>query len=219
MATRWDERFFESTRGRLVLLLRRGARTVEELAQALELTDNGVRAHLATLERDRLARQTGVRRGQGKPAFLYELTDDAERLFPHVYGPVLHQLLDVLGEQLPPASRDSLLREVGRRLAAAYPVATGAPDARVAAAVALLHDLGGDVDVEPDPAHGRVLLRGFSCPLAAAVPGHPEMCRMAATLLGETTGLPVQEACEREGDGRPRCLFTLDTESLPAGGG
>jgi predicted transcriptional regulator len=42
MATRWDERFFSSTRGRLVLLLRRGPSTVDELAQALELKERRV---------------------------------------------------------------------------------------------------------------------------------------------------------------------------------
>ena len=35
MATNWDERFFESTRGQIVTLLRRSGRTVEELARAL----------------------------------------------------------------------------------------------------------------------------------------------------------------------------------------
>ena len=51
-----DERFFASTRGRVTTLLRQGDRTVEELAQALGLTDNAVRAHLVTLERDGLVR-------------------------------------------------------------------------------------------------------------------------------------------------------------------
>ena len=45
----WDQKFFESTRGKVVTLLRRGGRTVEELAEELGLTDYGVRAHLATL--------------------------------------------------------------------------------------------------------------------------------------------------------------------------
>jgi predicted ArsR family transcriptional regulator len=58
-------RFFETTRGQIVGLLRRGRRTVEELARALGLTDNAVRNHLATLERDGLVRQDGVRRGPG----------------------------------------------------------------------------------------------------------------------------------------------------------
>jgi predicted ArsR family transcriptional regulator len=57
LATNWDEKFFESTRGRMVTLLRRSRRTIAELARALGLTDNGVRAHLAILERDGIVRQ------------------------------------------------------------------------------------------------------------------------------------------------------------------
>ena len=77
----WNQRFFASTRGRIVMLLRRASRTVDELAQALNLTDNAVRAHLATLERDGFVRQLGERRGNGKPAYIYELSLDAEQLF------------------------------------------------------------------------------------------------------------------------------------------
>jgi predicted ArsR family transcriptional regulator len=55
-------RFLETTRGRVLAHLRRGPTTVEELAQALDLTDNAIRA-LTTLDRDGLVRQTGVRRG------------------------------------------------------------------------------------------------------------------------------------------------------------
>ena len=60
--TGWEQRFLSSTRGRLVTLLRRSARTVDELAHELGLTDNAVRAHLATLERDGLV---ASRPGQG----------------------------------------------------------------------------------------------------------------------------------------------------------
>ena len=42
MATYWDQKFFESTRGQIVTLLRRGGRTVEELEP-----DRGL--HLAQL--------------------------------------------------------------------------------------------------------------------------------------------------------------------------
>ena len=77
MASHQNERFFESTRGQIITLLRRSDLTVEELARALGLTDNGVRAHLTILERDGIVRQRGsVRRssGGGKPAYIYELT-------------------------------------------------------------------------------------------------------------------------------------------------
>ena len=93
--TPWDQRFFGSTHGRIVTLLRRSGRTVEGLAHALGLTDNGVRAHLATLERGGIVQQRGtVSRGGGKPAYVYELTPEAEEdLFPKAYRPVLRQIL------------------------------------------------------------------------------------------------------------------------------
>src|SRR5215469_4773076 len=93
----WNQHFFASTRGRIILLLRRDRRTVDELAQALNLTDNAVRAHLATLERDGFVLQSGERRGGGKPAYVYMLSPEGEQLFPKAYGPVLRELLGVLG--------------------------------------------------------------------------------------------------------------------------
>src|ERR1051326_4598407 len=112
-----DERFFESTRGRIVSLLRGGTGTVNELAQQLELTDNAVRAHLLTLERDGLVRQSGVQRGPRKPHYSYELTPEAERLFPKAYDALLNQLITTLKGRLPPSALEEVLREVGRSIA------------------------------------------------------------------------------------------------------
>ena len=134
MATNWDVRFFQSTRGRIVTLLRRSKSTVEDLARALDLTDNGVRAHLGVLERDGIVRQRGsVRRtsGGGKPAYVYELTQEGEELFPKAYEPTLRRLLDVLSERLGPEESEALLRSVGHRMVEGKTVPTdGARAAR-----------------------------------------------------------------------------------------
>ena len=116
--TRWDERFFETTKGRILALLRRGSRTVDELASALGLTDNAIRTHVASLERDGVVRQRGVRPTGGKPAYAYEVAPEAERLFTRAYIPVLTQLVGVLAERMPADELQRLLAEVGRRLAA-----------------------------------------------------------------------------------------------------
>src|SRR5436309_7637827 len=129
----WNQRFFERTRGRIITLLRRASRTVEELAQALDLTDNAVRSHLATLERDGLVRQRGARRGSGKPAFVYELTTETEQLFPKAYGPVLRELLHVLNEHMPDDEVEGLLRAVGRRLATGWNIPPGSLRTRLEA--------------------------------------------------------------------------------------
>lgn len=73
----WRRRLLASTRGKILALLRADSHTVNELAEALELTDNTVRSHLTSLERDGLIRQLGMRSGFRKPHILYSLTGEA----------------------------------------------------------------------------------------------------------------------------------------------
>lgn len=207
ITTRWDQRFFATTRGQVVALLRRAARTVNELAEALDLTDNAVRLHLSTLERDGLVVQEGVRRGSGKPSYAYRLTPEAERLFPKPYGPLLDELLHVLTERLSPGELEGALREVGHRLAAGHAAPEGNLRARVEHGVALLDALGGLAEIEEQA--GALVIRGYSCPLAAAA-GHAETCRLAETMLSDVIRAPVCERCER-GD-PPRCRFEITLE-------
>jgi predicted ArsR family transcriptional regulator len=200
-----NQRFFESTRGKIVTLLRRGSRTVEELAEALDLTDNAVRAHLVALERDGLVQQRGQRRSSSKPATIYDLAQAAEDLFPKAYGQVLDQLLEVLHEQMTPEGMAVVMRTTGHRLAAQWRIPSGDLRVRLEAAVAILTDLGGLAELEQS--NGTYIIRGYSCPLATAVLGHPEVCCLASSLLAELVGVPVQEECER-GE-KVRCRFVV----------
>ena len=204
-AFRWKDRVLGSTRGRIIALLRRGPRTVNELADDLSLTDNAIRTHLAALERDGLAAFAGVRRGVGKPAHLFALTDDAETLFPRAYGVVLRTVLDVVRRSRPAGEVDLLVAEVGRRLAEPFARAGGDARSRAEAAVAVLAEIGGVAEARVDGE--LVSIRGFGCPLREAVDDHPDVCRIAAALLTEVVGYEVTECCDR-GEA-PSCRFTF----------
>jgi predicted ArsR family transcriptional regulator len=205
-----ESRFFESTRGRIVALLRREYRTVEELADELGLTDNAIRSHLVALERDGLVTQGEPRRGGGKPAFTYTLTAGADRLFPKAYGLLLQQLLEVLGEQLPREAMADALREVGHRIAEGQSAGDGSLDRRVEAAIAMLSDFGGLAEAEETD--DGYLIRGYSCPLASAVEGNPDTCLLAETLLSDVIGVPVRQVCDHSSP--PRCRFEIATDNL-----
>jgi predicted ArsR family transcriptional regulator len=193
-------------------VLRRGARTVGELAEAVDLTDNAVRAQLAALERDGLVRQGsaqgGGRRGPGKPATLYHISPDGERLFAKAYAPVLSALLDVLSDRLPATELDAIARETGHRLAADQAPPSGTLETRIQRGVALLGQLGGLAEVERRD--DGYVIRGYSCPTAAVVTDHPELCQIAASLLSDVIGAPVVECCDR-GD-PPRCRFSVSAD-------
>lgn len=202
-----DKRFFESTRGQIVTILRGSPCTVDELAEKLNLTDNAVRAHLATLERDGVVRQTGLRRGPRKPHFTYALTEDADKLFPKAYDALLNQLIAVLKTRLQPAEIEDVLREVGRAIAAdAAPGKEGSLEGRVQTALKVLEAIGGAAEAEKEG--DKIVIRSSGCPLAAAVNVHPEVCRLAETLVAEIVKAPVVEHCVR--DGRPKCRFEID---------
>lgn len=205
---RLDNRFFDSTRGRIVRLLRRARHTVDELAAELGLTNNAVRAHLASLERDGLVRTDGVRRGPGagKPATIYEIDPDVEPLLSRAYVPLLNALLGSLGARLPSDQLSEVMHEVGHRLAGGHsPLPTGDFDTRVQAAANVLVELGAEATVERNG--DTITIRGCSCPVSAAVSERPEVCRALQTLLADLTGATVEEHCDRTG--RPRCCFEL----------
>ena len=209
MSNGFSKRFLETTRGQVVALLRRGPRTVEELARELRLTDNGVRTHLATLERDGLVRQEGVRRpaGAGKPAVIYNLDPSTEPLFSRAYPVVLAEVLEAVVESLPAAQAAEMLERVGRRLGVAFGgPASGSLRERAEAAAAALRDLGGDVTVSAED--GAILLRSAGCPLSSAVSRRPETCHAVEAMVSQMVGSPVRECCER-GE-RPRCCFTIE---------
>lgn len=199
----------KSTRSRVVALLRRSARTVDDLAAALGLTDNAVRSHLSALERDGVVRADGVRRptGAGKPPTVYDLHPDADVMLSHAYAPALQAVVDALLTELPAEQSDAILRRVGHDLAEqAGGRAPGDRNARIRAAAAVLQGLGAEIDVvEVD---GSLRLQGAGCPLSSAVRAQPRVCLAVETLVAEVSGEPARSCCDH-GD-RPRCCFAID---------
>lgn len=204
--TKVDERFFESTRGRIVTLLRKSRLTVNDLAEALGLTDNAIRAHLLTLERDGLVTPDGTIKGFRKPHLAYRLTGEARHIFPKSYDSLLNRLVNVLKLRTQKSILDSILREVGVNIASArLPVLETGFDARVRSAISTLEDLGGaPVLIRTDEG---AAIKSESCPFADVVAEHPEICKVAESMVEEIVGSPVQEVCDRTG--LPKCQFTI----------
>jgi len=149
----------------------------------------------------------GVRRDTGgKPAHLFALTADAERLFPKAYAAVLARVLDAVGRRLGERERDQLMRGIGRDVArdTVPKTASDLPE-RVREAASVLDGLGGATRIEDDD--DLFVIRGSGCPVGALVAEHPELCRMAQALVAAITGVRVRERCDRSGT--PSCSFEI----------
>lgn len=210
----WIDRLLTTTRGQVLALLRREPRTVSELAEVLDVTDNAIRSHLSALERDGMVEAASVRReGVGKPARVYRLVPEAEEFFPKAYADVLSVVLTELEERDGAEGVERLLRDAGRRAGAGATARLGPLASReeaVRSALQVLYELGGAVDSRTLE-DGSVLLEGHGCPLSAVVGRHPGLCGLVQALLQEVTGAPVEERCRRDAE-RPRCAFLVGAE-------
>jgi predicted ArsR family transcriptional regulator len=200
-----SSRFFESTRGKIVLAMRSEGKTVNQLSEAMGLTDNAVRAHLITLERDGLVRSGGTVKGFRKPHFVYELTDDARHVFPKFYDSLFNRLLESLKRRMPVEGLLSILGEIGRNMGSERGGSNGMREDRIQNALNALAELGGEAKAVTE--NGRLMIKSSGCPFADAVSKHPEVCRIAESLLAEVIGEPVNEVCDRSSI--PRCRFAV----------
>jgi predicted ArsR family transcriptional regulator len=206
-STKFGQNFFDSTRGQVLGLLRRGVATVEELSAELQLTDNAVRAHLTTLERDGLVARRGTQRGLRKPHVHYALTTEAEQLYPKAYSTLFNQLLAILKQRLEPEDLEAILGEVARSLAAGNTARENETvESRAQRAVAALESVGGAPALKNQD-DKLLILSVTSCPFDVSVSLHPEVCGLAEAFLSEVTGLKIKEHC-RKGE-HPQCSFEI----------
>jgi predicted ArsR family transcriptional regulator len=196
----------QGSRARIIDLLRRSALTANEMAMHLGVTHNAVRGHLAALLRAGFIREQGLRRGASRPAMVYELVPETAASFSRAYIPFVAHLLKALPERMPQPELEDLMRTVGRNLAAEWPPLRGNLEQRIAAANALLEELGALTEVETS-AQGFVI-RGHGCLLSEAVHGRPEVCHALESLLAHLLEVPVKECCERTA--HPRCCFRIE---------
>jgi predicted ArsR family transcriptional regulator len=193
----------DTTKGRILAVLRRREASINALAKEVGISGNAVRQHLMALQADGLVREAGSSASTGgKPAQLYALTAEAEEIFPKAYALVLKAVVrQLIGRDGLPVTLE-LLRETARQAAPAGPP----PGKGVEPALEVLRSLGGDVRAE-ETEEGW-LIQGAGCPLSDVVMGTPEVCVLVEELVSRVTGRVVQHVCDRSGD-RPNCAFRV----------
>lgn len=204
------ERLLLTTRGKILGHLRSGPSTVNKLAAATGLTDNAVRAHLVSLERDGLITPTGTQPGVRRPHVSYGLTGEAEQFFPKAYGVLLSHFFNTVAGRLTEDELDDTLREVGRAIASPHTpdLASKTRRERILSALKILGQIGGAA-VLVQEGESQVI-QGSNCPLAALTEQHPHACIIAEALLSDIIGVPVTERCSHEAG--PKCCFVVSED-------
>ncbi len=203
------DRFFQSTRGKIVSeLRRRGSASATDLARSFGLSPNAVRQQLMVLERDGLVAETSVRRGPTKPTYEFSLTVDADKLFPQAYDKMLTAVLREVRSQFGTQAVEQVFDGLSRRAIdrARLSVNASEPEQKVAQLTEILRKSG--VVAEYNLIDGGFALHEHTCPYSSTAKEHPEVCRVIHHMIDETIGGEHTQT-ESLARGGKECRFEL----------
>jgi len=178
-------------------LRRAGPASPDQLATSIGASRTGVLQQLRALEDTNFVSRTAVRHGVGRPRHLYDVTSDAQELFPSNYDGLATGLLaaigavggDVLIEQVFQARRRQIGDRVRRQLDDRVPA--DAPFVERVQALATIQDeLGYLADARVDP-DGTIVLREHNCAILAVASGQRSACDAELDLFREVLGADI----------------------------
>src|SRR3954467_3834004 len=166
----------------LVRLRRAGPSTPDQLAGAIGASRTGVLQQLRALEQTHFVSRQTVRHGVGRPRHLYDVTADAQELFPSNYDGLAAGLLAAIGA----VGGDSLIeqvfqarrRQIGERVRRELDERVGpnAPPVERVRVLAVLQDEQGylaSAALDPD---GTIRLREHNCAILDVARGERSAC-------------------------------------------
>jgi predicted ArsR family transcriptional regulator len=189
------------TRARVVRsLLADGPATAAGLAERLGVTSAAVRRHLDALvaegrlqARDHAPYGPVRRRGRGRPAKVYALTEAGREAFPQAYDELAAEALrHLLGVAGPQAVADFARAHVGAMEQRYLPLVEAADaDGRAGALVAALTADGYAASLDPAPGGGEQICQ-HHCPVAHVAAEFPELCEAETEAFARLLGHHVQ---------------------------
>jgi len=187
-----------SLRRDLLLRLRLdGPSSPDQLAERIGASRTGVLQQLRALEAAHLVSRQTVRHGVGRPRHLYDVTADAQDLFPSNYDGLAAGLLAAIesvgGDDLLDQVFAARRRQLGDRVRGqmAERVAPEAPLLeRVRELAVIQGDQGylADATLSPD---GTIRLREHNCAIYHIAEGSPAACQAELELFSEILGADV----------------------------
>ncbi len=202
------------------LLMEQGPVTAAAVAAALELSAPGVRRHLDALIADgeaevRDASRRG-RRGRGRPARQYLLTDAGRARFGHGYDDLAVAALRYLHEHVGESAVRGFAKARVRELigpGAAQIAAAATPDARADALATVLTARG--YAAQAREAGSGMQLCQHHCPVAHVAAEFPVLCEAETAAFAELLGTHVQRlATIARGDSACTTHVPLEAPSL-----
>jgi predicted ArsR family transcriptional regulator len=215
----------DSTRDRVARAVSElGPVTTSDLADRLGLTSAAVRRHLDNLEADQLVRTLEVapvgRRGRGRPARAYVLTDAGQSAMSSAYDDLAASALRFLADEVGPDAverfAESRVRELEARYAPMVDAAGSDMAARTDALATALSLDGYAASARPMGAGGTQLCQGH-CPVQHVAAAFPQLCEAETEVFARLLGVHVQRLATLA-HGEHVCTTYVPTSARPTAG-
>lgn len=189
--------------------------TVEELAEAADVSPVTVRHHLNALQAEGTIEAASIRRKVGRPYYVYSLSERGQELFPKRYVRLTSRLLDEMKGRLPEEVINEIFEGVVNTVLEDHrgefehlPL-----EQRLDYLVKLLSDEGFLSTWEKTPNGYRLV--EYSCPYLSIGSTHAEVCNFDKQLMSGVLQLQVQQdSCMLRGANC--CQFSIENEVQPA---
>jgi predicted ArsR family transcriptional regulator len=185
------------------LLRNKTGLTVDQLTEALGVSRNAVRQHLAALEQLGWVVRGPRRASGGRPEQLYVLSETGFELFPRQYSWFSELLLDMVRNAVGNEGMAERLGEMGRSIGDSLRKSGTAAD-RVKAVSDKMVELGYDANVKTEGP--RPVIEAHNCVFHQLAMKSPEICKFDIAMLEGATGAAVEHTkCMARGDAK--CCF------------
>ncbi len=196
----------------LTMLKKQGPLTVSDMSKILEITEMAVRRHLNTLERDNYIETYLVRQAMGRPTNMYQLSTEAEKLFPRHYSDLTIDFLKDLEaiegnekiSQLFHRRKERLSKELGNKLQ------DKSFDEKVSALADIQNHRGYMVELKKT-GEGNYVFKEYNCPISQVAKEYSVACECELKLFQEILDADVQRT-ECYAFGESHCQFVIEKE-------
>ena len=205
-----------TTRDRVLRsLLLNQKRTVNELAESVDINPISVRHHVTKLEAEGLILSEEERHGVGRPRLVFSLTPKGMEQFPQRYLQLTSRLLEQLKSNLPENVLGSIFKEVAEGIADDLTHNINLEDLDLKERLELLQDAltaeGFTVHIEEE--EGNIFIVEASCPYHHVGEDHPEICVVDQELIAHfVSSDPVRVECILDGDKQCKYLIKENIE-------
>lgn len=198
------------TRVKIMMLLKKtGPMPIDDLSKELNITPMGIRQHLLCLQRKGIIDYVIKRKGIGRPAFLYRLTEKADNLFPKAYDALIANTFRYLEKNEGRNKIDAifkwrkniLLKDTQEALSDKKSLQD-----KVYGLKDILESRGYVVDL--DETNNQYSLKQFNCPIYKVASKFKEACKYELQMYKDLLGKEVnRQQCMSEGD--PSCTYLI----------